>query len=310
MTTNVKDEQVKMVAGLVKLLPMSVIEISADRQLNADRFLNQDGYVVVRGLLPQDAVQGMASALEKGADRQIAGWIESGLIDRDFAEVPWQQRLHAAAEAAGSSTERPEVLRSWRHRIVSPELFALQTQPALVEALQTIAGPEVYGHEAFNGRPKLPGSEMQVVPWHQDHGYYGEDDRKDLVLTTWIPMVPVDHANGCMQVIAGSHLNGPLKHEKGSNAAAFLEIPSGVDETNVETCEMEPGDVLIMHPMVLHRSTPNVSDVIRWSVDLRFVCGQSARRDHLPWVIRSQDRQPWDLAQWYEWQYDMLRGNR
>ena len=288
---------------------MTITEIAPGRTLDADRFLNHDGYVVARGLLPDDAVTAMARAVEAAADRQIAGWIKQGLIDRDFAEVPWEQRLHRAAQAAGSATERPEVLRSWRDRLVSPALFDLQTHPNLVAALQTLTGPEIFGHGAFNGRPKLPGSEMQVVPWHQDDGYYGKEDRQDMILTTWIPLVPVDHVNGCMQVIAGSHLDGPVQHVKGDNAANFLEIPAGVDESNVETCEMQPGDVLIMHPLCLHRSTPNLSDIIRWSVDLRFVCGESKRRDSLPWVIASEDRKPWDLGKWYQWQYEMLRGD-
>jgi len=289
---------------------MTITETAPAKPIDAKRFFNHDGYLVIRGILPKAEVQAMARVLEHAADRQIASWIRKGLIDQDFAEVSWDQRLHRAVQAVGASAEPPEVMRSWRTSLVSPALFALQGHPALVNAIQALGGPEVFGHEAFNGRPKLPRSAMQEVPWHQDHGYYRKAERNDLILTTWIPLVPVDHANGCMQVIGGSHLHGPVRHEVGNNPAAFLEIPAGVDETGLVTCAMDPGDVLIMHPQTLHRSTPNVSDIIRWSVDLRYVCGSSSRRSELPWVIRCDDREPWDLAQWYAWQYDLLRGDR
>ena len=33
---------------------------------------------------------------------------------------------------------------------------------------------------------------------------------------------------------------------------------------------MEPGDVLIMHNLLWHRSLDNASDHVRWSIDLRY----------------------------------------
>jgi len=284
---------------------MTIIDTAPQTPAEAARHLRDDGFLLLRGLLPAADLTAVASVLERAGDRLIARWRREGLLDHDFAEVPWQQRLHRAVAAVGDEAERPRVLRSWREQLVSPALFALQGHPALRTVLQALGKGEVFGHEAFNARPKLPGSAMQVVPWHQDHGYYGEADREESILTTWIPLVPVDHANGCMQVIGGSHRGGPLRHATGDNAAGFLEIPDGVDETGMVTCEMEPGDVLIMHPLLLHRSTPNVSDTIRWSVDLRYVCGDSPRRSERPWVIASRDRAPTDLATWYAWQYDL-----
>lgn len=283
---------------------MTISDFSSASHTEVRRALDDDGYLLVRGLLPPDDLQPMAAVLAGLGDCQIAAWRRAGLLDRDFAEVPWQQRLHRAVAAVGAAAERPQVLRSWRRDMVSPALFALQTHPALVAILRDLTGEEVFGHPAFNARPKLPGSEMQVVPWHQDHGYYPEAERDELILTAWIPLVPVDRANGCMQVIAGSHRGGPLLHEVGANAAGFLEIPDGIDETGVVACEMAPGDVLLMHPLTLHRSTPNFSDTIRWSVDLRYVCGESPRRAEWPWVIASPQRASTDLAAWYEWQYD------
>ena len=56
-----------------------------------------------------------------------------------------------------------------------------------------------------------------------------------------------DAANGALLVVPGSHRRGKLA------AAARRDLPG---ELGVRLCEAEAGDLLAMHPLLLHRSAP------------------------------------------------------
>jgi ectoine hydroxylase-related dioxygenase (phytanoyl-CoA dioxygenase family) len=147
------------------------------------------------------------------------------------------------------------------------------------------------------------------VPWHQDSGYYGPDSHESLIITAWIPVVPVNAENGCMQIAPGSHRSGLLEHQHENRAGRFLEIAEVdnlVDEAHAVTCPMEPGDVLLFHNLTFHRSLPNVSPITRWSIDIRYMRdgdhpgGLTWSDPNDKWVIRSEAQHMTTLDEWLD----------
>jgi ectoine hydroxylase-related dioxygenase (phytanoyl-CoA dioxygenase family) len=63
---------------------------------------------------------------------------------------------------------------------------------------------------------------------------------------------------------------------------------------------MEPGDVLMFNELVLHRSLPNVSDRVRWSVDIRFSADEPAHQRKAPggFRVRSDRLGPEPFEDW------------
>ena len=51
--------------------------------------------------------------------------------------------------------------------------------------------------------------------------------------------------------------------------------PSGIFESEVRYIEMERGDVLFFHSCLLHSSGNNISDIIRFSLQARYLCADS-----------------------------------
>ncbi len=260
---------------------------------------HRDGFVVARGLIPQERIEGTRQLLGRIAEDLLNQLKADRLIEDTHPDEPFERRFIAAGEHASAFG------RSWRPQMVGKELFDLHRCAPLADALQAIFGADVLGHRAFNGRPKLPKQDLTVVPWHQDSGYYGPETGESLIATAWIPLVPVDADTGCMQVIPGSHKKGYFEHRNAGNAGSFLEIPpEHVDESKVVTCAMKPGDVLFMDNLVFHRSIPNTSDIVRWSVDLRFVRdgdnpgGRLWSDDGFDWIIRSDTRPETSFEDW------------
>jgi ectoine hydroxylase-related dioxygenase (phytanoyl-CoA dioxygenase family) len=114
--------------------------------------------------------------------------------------------------------------------------------------------------------------------WHQDYGYWYKNQFMfpDQLVSVMVALTPANKANGCLQVIAGSHKLGRVNH-------GFAGEQVGADATMVENalktmplvyCELEPGDALIFHSNLLHRSEANLSDKPRWSV-ISCYCSQS-----------------------------------
>jgi ectoine hydroxylase-related dioxygenase (phytanoyl-CoA dioxygenase family) len=94
--------------------------------------------------------------------------------------------------------------------------------------------------------------------WHQDYGYWYENGVvPDLVS---VHCGGSGHANGCLQVLRGSHLCGRVDHVTGDQSGADPERVAEIARRLPGVhAEMEPGDTLFFHANLLHRSDQNRS---------------------------------------------------
>lgn len=268
---------------------------------------DRDGYLLIPGIVPQARLTALQHVIEAVVDARLDKLRREGLISDTKPQAPFDRRL---AEAAGQLASK--FGRSWRKPLASRAVFDLQGTPSLARVIGQLTGTDTIGHPVFNGRPKLPGQQMTVVPWHQDSGYFGAGSDRSMILTTWIPLVPVDETNGCLQVIPGTHRLELRPHAKEAREGEFLEADmTGLDATRAVTCVMQPGDALIFNNLVMHRSLPSTAPTIRWSIDLRYVrdgdpLGAIGWNDPaFKWVIRSATQpmttfEAWmaQVAQW------------
>lgn len=106
--------------------------------------------------------------------------------------------------------------------------------------------------------------------WHQDYGYWYKNQFlfPDQLVSVMIALTEANRANGCLQVIRGSHKMGRVNH-------GFAGEQVGADMVMVENAlrtmehvyvELQPGDALFFHSNILHRSEANTSDKPRWSI--------------------------------------------
>lgn len=109
--------------------------------------------------------------------------------------------------------------------------------------------------------------------WHQDYGYWYHDGFLfPYMMSAMIALTPANKANGCLQVLKGSHLIGRIEHgmagdQKGADMTIVEEACRRMELAYVE---LEPGDTLFFHGNLLHRSDKNSSDSPRWSMITAF----------------------------------------
>jgi ectoine hydroxylase len=115
--------------------------------------------------------------------------------------------------------------------------------------------------------------------WHQDYGYWYQNGVLFPLLTS--AFIAVDRAtseNGCLQVVRGSHELGRIEHVlTGDQAGADRErVDEALERLDLVHVEMDPGDTLLFHCNLLHRSDQNRSEHPRWSM---ICCYNAARND-------------------------------
>jgi ectoine hydroxylase-related dioxygenase (phytanoyl-CoA dioxygenase family) len=106
--------------------------------------------------------------------------------------------------------------------------------------------------------------------WHQDYGYWYKDQFMfpDQMISVMAALTSANKANGCLQVIRGSHKMGRVNHGfAGEQVGADMEMVNNALKTmELVYCELDPGDALFFHSNLLHRSEANLSDRPRWSL--------------------------------------------
>ena len=176
--------------------------------------------------------------------------------------------------------------------------------PGLVDALIAVLGPDVTFHGDYQLTPKLPGSELQAFPWHQDTLYYGRPSEHLHIVTAWVPLVDATEENGCIHLIPGSHRWGLFDGIRGAD----MNVHPLQDPTQRGTpvaMPMRAGDVLLMSNLTFHASYVNRSPDVRWSMDLGFSATAGTRpesaevsssRSFIDNVLRAAGRTPLRVA--------------
>jgi hypothetical protein len=147
----------------------------------------------------------------------------------------------------------------------------------MVRSAEKLLGGEVYHYHS-----KMIMKDAKVGgawAWHQDYGYWYQNGVLFPLLTSvFIAVDPCTRANGCLQVLKGSHRAGRINHVlTGDQAGADRErVEELVKRLELVHVEMEPGDALFFDCNLLHRSDQNKSDQPRWSM---ICCYNAARND-------------------------------
>jgi hypothetical protein len=147
----------------------------------------------------------------------------------------------------------------------------------LVDTAERLVGGEVYHyhHKMIFKEPRLGGA----WEWHQDYGYWYQTGClfPDLV-SCMIAVDRAEPANGCLQILKGSHRMGRLDHGPvGDQTGADPErVDAALERLERLWCELEPGDALFFHCNLLHRSDRNDSNHPRWAL---ICCYNAASND-------------------------------
>lgn len=144
-------------------------------------------------------------------------------------------------------------------------LRELLMRPQLVDPMRSLLGPDLVGWNT-NFWCKQPGDGETL--WHQDIAYWPIEPWVNM--SAWIAIDPALPANGCVQVIPGSHrrIYPHLRKEGGwklSQEADRREF----DERDAVDLVLEPGQFALFNERCLHHADPNTSTMRRCGFTVR-----------------------------------------
>ncbi len=224
----------------------------------------ENGYLLVEDALTHDDLNPLITEFEEIVDTGASHLYAEGEIDSEFKTLEFDTRLAKITE------QSPVVFQkvfSGTH--TGPALFQLLVNDKLLDIAESLVGPEIMCHPAYRVRPKLPEHDRTLVPWHQDAGYMEPKCDSVLQLTIWIPLIDATVENGCLEVIPHAHRDGVLIHRP--SETFYLEIPDdALPDVDPVVVPVKFGSVLLFTNLTPHRSIPNISKQVRWSVDSRY----------------------------------------
>jgi phytanoyl-CoA hydroxylase len=200
------------------------------------RAFEQDGYTVFRNVIDRD------------------------LLDRMSAHVDWLLAQHP--------DRRGEELT---HDLVARDPFWVRviSDDRLLDIAQHFVGPDI-ALFASHYICKPPKSGKPVL-WHQDGAYWPLEPMT--VVTLWLAVDESTPENGCMRVIPGSHREDlhELRRRPDVDSVLGTESLRVVDEANAVDIILNPGDVEVHHPNIMHSSGPNRSGRRRCGLTIRYI---------------------------------------
>lgn len=182
-----------------------------------------------------------------------------------YADAPVQTTGHKGATLAYRKIEQLER---------DPLFLAYLQLPLIHDLCRRLIGPEVrIFRSMFMNKPAGKGT---VLPWHQDGGTIWNLTGDPLV-TLWLALDPATTANGCVQVVPGSHRLGLLS-ERGHTITMEQERTWCTAECIVPL-EMAAGEVVLLHNWVLHASGTNATGAPRRAFSACLMDGAIRSRD-------------------------------
>lgn len=201
---------------------------------------NENGYVIVRNAIDTNLAQETAEHVH---------WLR-----KKFPDTRPEQFHHEML-----------VNDPFMHRLVGDD--------RLLDIVEKFIGPNIALFAAhYIAKPPKHGQE---VLWHQDGSYWPLEPME--VTTIWLAATESTRENGCLRVLPGTQNNKLLSRaelqdvDNGKNVLASGIHPSQIDDSNVVDLELQPGDVSIHNPKIIHGSKPNTSDKWRIGLTLRYI---------------------------------------
>ena len=231
----------------------------------------RDGFFIVRGFEDSESCRAMHERAVELA-RQSGG---AGLVNGKLVQPETRANPHAR-EAEDSVSK---IFKLHRDEPVYGDF--IQSEAVLNLAVDLI-GPNL---DCFLSQFIFKNAGALGQPWHQDSFYFRFDRTPQLGI--WLAVNESTLENGCLHVLPGSHREPVHTHVPDRRAGAnygYVEIVDH-DMSGAIPVEMKPGDLLVFHSHLMHRSTDNESSRLRAAMVYHLAEAGTVDRDEKPVAI-------------------------
>lgn len=206
---------------------------------------------------------------------EVRGTLE-GLLDLidgkrpDFRNLQFEARAKGTIESLPPERKQDYVRKLMGFVNYDDRLAALAEHPRLTALLSRIIGEPNLNMFQDMALLKPPGVGREK-PWHQDKAFFNLKIESPVV-GVWIALDEATPENGCMRVIPGSHLEGPVVH--------FVRRDWQICDSDVQTerevaVPLRPGGCLLFDGLMQHGTPANRTSTRRRAVQLHYTAASA-----------------------------------
>ncbi|XP_062928858.1 phytanoyl-CoA dioxygenase, peroxisomal [Mobula hypostoma] len=153
-------------------------------------------------------------------------------------------------------------------------LFRYCCLPEILKYVECFTGPNIMAmHTMLINKPPDSGKKTSRHPLHQDLHYFPFRPAAQIVCA-WTAMEKVDRNNGCLVVLPGTHKGSLKKHVYPDWPGGVNKMYHGIHDYDPSHprlhLEMEKGDTVFFHPLLIHGSGTNQTRGFRKAISCHF----------------------------------------
>ena len=178
------------------------------------RRFRDEGVLVAEGILTDADLAPVIAEYAAWIDERANRLKNEGKITDLYTDAPYAQRV------ALLYAQSPDILSGMDiMTVLGPATFEFLHNPHLLDAVESLIGPEITCNPIQHIRAKPPskyageGTGFYNVPWHQDAGVTWEEADDSDIITCWLPLVDATVENGCMEVMSDAWKQGYRTHQ-------------------------------------------------------------------------------------------------
>lgn len=263
------------------------------------------GYAVIEQAFTDTDLQPLIEEIGEFVRQRAEALHAAGKIADLCEREPFERRFAALYEQCHEMDRQFDIMY-----LRGPAMFAFLKNGRLLDIVECVLGSEIACNPIQHVRPKLSVASLARhehrpdtpvnVPWHQDDAVTVEESEYSDIVTFWLPLIDATPETGCMEIIPYAFKHGYIRHYSDGGTTI---VPQLIPRVQPDLVPCPKGGLIVMNKYTPHRGTPNVSDNVRWTLDLRYhrTGTASGRPYHPEFVARSRLNPASELSDHGEW---------
>jgi phytanoyl-CoA hydroxylase len=228
-------------------------------------FYEKNGYVVVRNLINSEKLDKYRQRFQEICLKKV--------------EIPYMTVMKDVTIAKSEFLEGEKAITKIQDFCHDDELFEYCCLPEVIDYVKSITGLNIMAmHTMLINKPPDSGSLTSRHPLHQDL-YYFPFRPENKIVCAWTAMEKINRQNGCLVVVPGTHKGEFHKHaypnwEGGVNKMYYGIQDFDFKNANLVHLEMEKGDTVFFHPLLIHGSGANRTTGFRKAISCHYAASE------------------------------------
>ncbi|KAM9467591.1 phytanoyl-CoA dioxygenase, peroxisomal [Clarias gariepinus] len=220
----------------------------------------EDGFILIKNLVSEEDINRFRKEFEHICKRDV--------------KIPGLVIMKDVTIAKSEFVQGEKAVTKLQDYQEDPELFRYCTLPQILKYVECFTGPNIMAmHTMLINKPPDTGKKTSRHPMHQDLHYFPFRPA-DRIVCSWTAMEKITRQNGCLVVLPGTHKGSLQEHVYPEWEGGVNKMYHGIRNYNLNHprvhLEMEKGDTVFFHPLLIHGSGRNQTQGFRKAISCHY----------------------------------------